>query len=350
MSELSLWRSNIWPGHPSNSSPDLRSPQIAGSYASRSNIVVIWASSLLLIYLAPTSYFGCWFFEQSQSHNFLTGIRRRKYTTHPLWPQYLGHNDQISAAPLPNRPDLKRPLVRHPPWPLRVTRDILTLTDLFVQALFLKYLAALLAVFNPLFGIPVFLAMTEGFTSAERRRTALIVALSSTIFAMVCVLVGEEILAIFGINVPSFRIAGGFILIGIGFRMLNTESRSAGDTLAIEEGKKKTGKGISVVPLAIPLTIGPGALAVTIVFAHQLSDAAEIVTLTPVVLIACLISGLGLVFADPLSRFLGLTTINIATRIMAIVLIAISVEMVVTGALDAIDDRYPHLASDIGET
>jgi MarC family membrane protein len=224
------------------------------------------------------------------------------------------------------------------------------LTDLFVQALFLKYLAALLAVFNPLFGIPVFLAMTEGFTSAERRRTALIVALSSTIFAMVCVLVGEEILAIFGINVPSFRIAGGFILIGIGFRMLNTESRSAGDTLAIEEGKKKTGKGISVVPLAIPLTIGPGALAVTIVFAHQLSDAAEIVTLTPVVLIACLISGLGLVFADPLSRFLGLTTINIATRIMAIVLIAISVEMVVTGALDAIDDRYPHLASDTGET
>ncbi|MEM7074992.1 MAG: MarC family protein [Pseudomonadota bacterium] len=222
------------------------------------------------------------------------------------------------------------------------------MSDLFDQAVFLKYFAALLAIFNPLYSIPIFLGMTEGFTSSERRNTALIVAISATVFALVCVLVGEELLAVFGIDVPSFRIAGGLILIGIGFRMLNAESRPPGDEAAISEGKQKVSKGIAVVPLTIPLTIGPGALAVTIVFTHQLENPAEIVTMTPAVLICCLISGIGLYFADGISRVLGPTVISIATRIMAIILIAVSVEMVVTGVFDAIDARYPDFAPQSG--
>jgi multiple antibiotic resistance protein len=218
--------------------------------------------------------------------------------------------------------------------------------NLFNDAVFLKFLAALLAIFNPLLGIPVFLSMTDGLTTAERRRTALVVTTAVTVFAVVCVLVGEEILAVFGIDVASFRIAGGLILLGIGFQMLNAEARTTGDQAAIEEGHRNAAKNIAVVPLAIPLIIGPGALAITIVFAHQLPDAAEIVTLTPAVLIACVISGLGLVFADPISKLLGPTVINIATRIMAILLIAVSVEMVVTGALDAIDNHYPQIVPD----
>lgn len=223
------------------------------------------------------------------------------------------------------------------------------MAELFDQALFLKYLAALFAIFNPLYGIPVFLSVTEGFEPRERRKTALIVAFSATVFAIVCVLVGEEILAVFGIDVPSFRIAGGLILIGIGFQMLNADTRPRGDRDAVAEGRKKTSKDIAVVPLTIPLTIGPGALAVTIVFAHQLSNPAEIVTMTPVVLICCFITGLGLYFADGVSRVLGPTAISIATRIMAIVLIAVSVEMVVTGLFHAIDAHYPGLVPGVDQ-
>ena len=211
--------------------------------------------------------------------------------------------------------------------------------DLFNQAIFLKYLAALLAVFNPLYGIPVFLSMTDGMSPSERRRTAIVVSISVFAFAMACVLGGEELLAVFGIDVPSFRMGGGIIILLLGLNMLNDENRPAGDQAAAADGHARK-KNIAVVPLAIPLTIGPGALVATVVFAHELPEAAEIVTLTPAVVIACAISALGLAFASPISRTLGPTTISVAMRIVAIILVAIAVELIVTGAFDAYDAHY----------
>lgn len=214
------------------------------------------------------------------------------------------------------------------------------MADLFNQAVFLKFLAALLAIFNPLYGIPIFLSMTAGYTKAERLRVALIVTAAVTVIALVIVAIGEEILAVFGIDVPSFRIAGGFIIFGIGMAMLNADDRPPGDRTAVADGESGK-RNIAVVPLALPLTIGPGAIATTIVFSHQLPDGAEMVTLGAAVLIACALIGLGLVFADPISRLLGATMISVLTRIMAIILVAVSIEMILTGGFEAVETRYP---------
>ena len=216
------------------------------------------------------------------------------------------------------------------------------MAELFDQAVFLKFLAALLAIFNPLYGIPIFLSMTEGYSGPERKRVALVVTGTVVVVALIAVLVGEEILAVFGIDIPSFRIAGGLIILGVGMSMLNASDLPKGDQRAVAEGEKKK-SNIAVVPLAIPLTIGPGTIATTIVFAHTLSDGAEIVTLGSAVLIACAIVGLGLLFADPISRFFGPTMINVITRVMAIILVAVAVEMVLTGTFNAIDTHYPGL-------
>ncbi len=216
------------------------------------------------------------------------------------------------------------------------------MAELFDQAVFLKFLAALLAIFNPLYGIPIFLGMTDGYTAPERKRVALIVTATVVAVALIAVLIGEEILAVFGIDIPSFRIAGGLIILGVGMSMLNASDRPKGDQQAVQDGTKKS--NIAVVPLAIPLTIGPGTIATTIVFAHSLPDGAEIVTLGSAVLIACAIVGLGLLFADPISRVLGPTMINVVTRVMAIILVAVAVEMVLTGTFNAIDAHYPGLS------
>ncbi|MEM6660116.1 MAG: MarC family protein [Pseudomonadota bacterium] len=221
------------------------------------------------------------------------------------------------------------------------------MAELFDQAIFLKFLAAILAIFNPLYNIPIFLSMTRDCTKAERKRVALIVMASVTAIALIAVVIGEEILAVFGIDVPSFRIAGGIIVFGIGMSMLNAQDRTPGDQAAVSAGHKKK-LNFAVVPLAIPLTIGPGTIAVTIVFSHQLSDGAEIVTLGSAVLIACAVVGVGLLFADQISRFLGETMVNVLTRIMAILLVAVAVEMVLTGTFNAIDRHYPGLVFDQG--
>ena len=221
------------------------------------------------------------------------------------------------------------------------------MVDLFNQAVFLKFLAAVLAIFNPLYNIPIFLSMTKNCSESERRRIAVIVSISVTVIALIAVVIGEEVLAIFGIDVPSFRIAGGIIIFGIGMSMLKAEDRPPGDRAAVADGHERK-LNFAVVPLAIPLTIGPGTIAITIVFSHQLTDGTEIVTLGAAVLIACAIVGLGLLFADRISRFFGDTMINVLTRIMAILLVAVAVEMVLTGTFNAIDAHYPGLSSQLG--
>ncbi len=221
------------------------------------------------------------------------------------------------------------------------------MSALFDQAVFLKFLAAVLAIFNPLYNIPIFLSMTRDCTPAERRRVAMIVMASVTVIALISVAIGEEVLAVFGIDVPSFRVAGGLIIFGIGMSMLNAQDRVPGDQAAVADGHARK-LNFAVVPLAIPLTIGPGTIAVTIVFSHQLSDGAELVTLGSAILIACFIVGLGLLFADSISRLVGETMINVLTRIMAILLVAVAVEMVLTGIFNAVDAHYPGLTGSVG--
>jgi multiple antibiotic resistance protein len=219
----------------------------------------------------------------------------------------------------------------------------------FHPDVFFKFLAALLALLNPLYGIPIFLSMTKGYSPAERNRTALIASIAVTATGLVATLIGEEVLGVFGIDIPSFRIAGGIIILGIALAMLKADEPSTGDAKAASEGHERKGN-IAVVPLAIPLTIGPGAIATVIVFAHQLDDRSEIVTLVPVVLGVCFLVWLGLRFAAPIAALLGDTVISVITRIMAIILAAVAIEMVMTGVIDVVDQHYPNLRSERKES
>lgn len=218
------------------------------------------------------------------------------------------------------------------------------MSEFFHEDVFLKFLAAILALVNPLYGIPIFLSMTKGYSDAERNRTALIVAGTVTLTALVATLLGEEVLNVFGIHVPSFRVAGGVIILGIALTMMRSDEPPAGDAKAASEGRKKK-SNIAVVPLSIPLTIGPGAIVTAIVFAHQLDDAGEIATMVPVILGLGLLIWVGLRFAGTIAKLLGETGMNIITRIMAIILAAVAVEMIMTGVVNIIDSHYPNLRS-----
>ena len=217
------------------------------------------------------------------------------------------------------------------------------LSELFHQTIFLKFAAALVALLNPIYGIPIFLGMTQGYSPEERKRTASVIALAVVTAAVVVTFIGEEILKFFGISVPAFQIAGGIIVLGIGLSMLKDDPPPEGDSKAAAAGHEKH-KNIAVVPLAIPLTIGPGTFATIILFTHLLDDGSEIVTLLPVVIGICLLVWLGLLFADPIARFLGNTVISVITRIMAIILAAVAVEMIINGVVQAYQMHYPDAA------
>ncbi len=212
------------------------------------------------------------------------------------------------------------------------------LIHLFDFQFFLKFTAAFVALTNPLYGIPIFLGMTHDYTPQQRRKTANVVALTVFVSASVAALLGEEILAFFGVDVAAFQIAGGIIVLGIGLTMLS-ETPVAADAKATADGHNKR-SGIAVVPLSIPLTVGPGSFATIILFAHVQSDGSEIMTMIPAIIGVSLLVWIGLLFADPISRLLGVTVISVITRIMAIVLSAVAVEMVIKGSLQAYKDHF----------
>ncbi|MCP4315115.1 MAG: MarC family protein [Hyphomicrobiales bacterium] len=222
------------------------------------------------------------------------------------------------------------------------------LLEFFDTGLFFKFAAALVALINPLYGIPIFLGMTKGYSQAERRRIANIVAITVFVSATIAAVIGEEILSFFGIGVPAFQIGGGIIVLLVGLSMLQDNS-SAGDEKAIDDGQQK-GSDFAVVPLSIPLTIGPGTFATIILFAHLLSDGGELVTMIPVIFLISVLTWLGLIFADPISRLLGNTSINVVTRIMAIILVAIAVEMVLNGAVSAYHHHFEDAAKAAGSS
>ena len=193
-----------------------------------------------------------------------------------------------------------------------------------------KIFVALLFMVDPVAAIPTYLSATEGESKAERRKTARTAA-----FAVACVLIlfslaGEHILALFSISISSFRVAGGMILMMLAFSMLRgsagpTKQRPQEAAEAIEK------ENVGVIPLAIPLMAGPGAMSSMIVYSHQDPSVEHQGMLVGIVLVIALIAWLSLLSAEWIRKGIGQTGMNIMTRIMGILIAAIAVEFVAAG-------------------
>jgi multiple antibiotic resistance protein len=205
-------------------------------------------------------------------------------------------------------------------------------TGLFT--LFLKFFVALVALSNPFWGVPVFLSLTTGYTPEERRRTALIAPCAVAATAILTLLLGKSLLAFFGIHVPSFRIAGGIIILLMALAMLSTSTDEPARR-ASEHGPRRN---IAVVPLAVPYLAGPGVITTIIVFAHNLHGVADYVTVILAIVLVALILWVGLRFAEPMAGLMGKSGMEIVSRIMAVLLAAIAIEMVLVG----VDQHYPN--------
>lgn len=195
-----------------------------------------------------------------------------------------------------------------------------------------KLTVTLIAIVDPVAAIPVFLSATGGLAAAVRKRIARVVAL--TVFGVLAVsaLVGKEILDVFGISLPSFQIGGGILFLMLAISMLQAKESWIRQTPA--EAEEAIGReGLAVVPLAIPLLAGPGAITTMILATQESASALErFVLLLPAVLIGGAV-WVALFAAQPISARLGQTGINIVTRIMGLIIAAIAVEFIYRGLI-----------------
>jgi len=194
---------------------------------------------------------------------------------------------------------------------------------------YLRFLVTLTAVVDPFLGVPFFLAFTASQTEAERRTLARVVML--TVFAVLAVsaLVGERLLAFMGASLPAFRVGGGLVLLLMALAMLNAEAGGVRHSRA-EAHELESGEHSGVVPLAIPLLAGPGAISTSILAAEEGGFAHQLVILVCIALV-CVFGWIVLRQAHAIERRLGRTGLNIATRILGLLLAAMAVQTMAEG-------------------
>jgi multiple antibiotic resistance protein len=199
-------------------------------------------------------------------------------------------------------------------------------------AVYSRFVVTLLAILSPFSAIPVFLALTAGQDQKFRTRTADMAA--TTVFAVLVVsaVTGDLLLRVMGTSLDAFRVGGGIVLFIMSLSMLNAKVSGVQQTQ--EETDEAGGKSVlGVVPIGIPLLVGPGSISSTIIEAKRTPEFAHLAAVIGCVALVCLAVWATLRLADPIGKRLGRTGLNILNRIFGLLLAAIAVQIVSVGLI-----------------
>jgi len=202
-----------------------------------------------------------------------------------------------------------------------------------------NFFIALFALIDPIGNVPVFAAATSGGTAAGRRTLAVYIGLFSAAFLTFFFFTGLGLLDFFGISMPAFRIAGGVLLFLLGVDMARNDF-TAMFAEAPELGEVKDSRAYArqrferlIVPFAMPLLIGPGAISTVIIYASEARPYGMAGSLSGLGVILAVSASIVLSFwATPFfSKVLGRIGMTIIVRVLGLILCALAVQFVIAG-------------------
>ena len=196
----------------------------------------------------------------------------------------------------------------------------------------IKTTIALIAIVDPIGCLPLFLSLTVQHKKINKKNVVKMTAITVFIILVTSLFLGDKILNMFGISMPSFQICGGILLLIMAISMM------LGKHQVIESGQNgKSDKDlIAFVPLSIPLLAGPGAMSNMIIAAHQAPNLINQSFLILPCLAVSLLIWLTLSFAENISRVIGAIGTKIITRVMGLLLGSMAIEFITRGILDII--------------
>jgi multiple antibiotic resistance protein len=185
----------------------------------------------------------------------------------------------------------------------------------------------LFVVIDPIGLTPIFIALTAGMTAAQRRAIAIRATVIAAGLLFLFAFLGEQVLGFIGISMPAFRIAGGILLFLTALDMLFERRTKRREDKADADDLPDP----SVFPIAIPLIAGPGAIASIILLVGQTDDAVGMASVLGVMVAVLIIVFLLFLSAPLIERALGKTGIVVVTRLLGMLLAALSVQFVLDG-------------------
>lgn len=188
---------------------------------------------------------------------------------------------------------------------------------------------ALLPISNPFSTIPLYLSLTAGHSKEWAQNQAFKAAIYMAGILLVFLWGGVLIKEFFGISIPAIRVAGGIIIMRVGFNMLNPNDPD--DITEEAKQESRTKKDIAFTPLAMPSLSGPGSISVVISMAAASTDTLGYLAVSIGILVVVFVAWLAMRGAPLISRFLGITGLDALTRIMGFILISIAFQFILDG-------------------
>lgn len=194
---------------------------------------------------------------------------------------------------------------------------------------------ALFIIVDPIVNVPIFVSILENFEAKNRKSMVQKAVVIAATVLIIFTLLGNYIFKFLGIEMYSFRIAGGILLFIISLEMLFGR-RTKTESSVEEEDEAKIREDVTVTPMAVPLLTGPGAITTGIVLFNSAKTLANEIILIADILLVFLISYVILARSDYLFKILGRTGTRVVVRIMGLLLSAIAVQFVMTGIEEAV--------------
>ncbi|MGI6246685.1 MAG: MarC family NAAT transporter [Pseudochelatococcus sp.] len=198
----------------------------------------------------------------------------------------------------------------------------------------LLVVVGLLPIMNPLVTIPIYLSLTGGMPEAHKRRQARKACIYAFSILATFLLLGNGIIAVFGISMPGIRIAGGIIIMILALRMIFSGEDTASSVDAAPADIKRANIDYSFSPLAMPSLSGPGSIAVVMGFGSQIPENQQVagyaIVLAGIAITTC-IAYLALASARLIGKALGEHGIQAVTKIMGFLLTCVAVQFLASG-------------------
>ena len=194
----------------------------------------------------------------------------------------------------------------------------------------ITFAVTLITITNPLGALAIFAGITADRTEEERNQMAIKTAMTVAVILITVTWLGKYLLDAFGVTPSGLQVAGGVIIALFGLSMLQakTSEMSHND----EEGDEAQVKeSIAVVPMAIPVIAGPGAITTVILATHHFPSFTAKLAISAICIAVSLVIWFCLHYSSAISRKLGVAGMNVMSRLMGMVLAAIAFEMLTDG-------------------
>jgi len=185
------------------------------------------------------------------------------------------------------------------------------------------------AMMNPIGTGAVFATMASNMSTVERRKTSRTCAFAVAVILLITVWIGTHLLEFFGISVGALAIAGGIIVLLMGLKMLTGPTASGTSTADVSSQ-------IGIVPLAIPLTSGPGTISNIIAHTYALESLRSDLIASVICIVLALVIWVMLNMSQYIIKIIGFNGVDIITRVMGLILSGIAIQLMINGIIEVL--------------